>query len=41
VRGIKRGHQFDMVEMYKFTTPDSSYMALDQLVRAAGDMCDA
>jgi len=24
VRGIKRGHQFDKVEMYRFTTPESS-----------------
>jgi seryl-tRNA synthetase len=41
VRGIKRGHQFDKVEMYKFTTPDESYAALDELVRHAGDICQA
>ena len=34
VRGIKRGHQFDKVEMYKFTTPETSYAALDELVDA-------
>jgi seryl-tRNA synthetase len=27
VRGIKRGHQFDKVEMYKFTTAETSYAA--------------
>jgi seryl-tRNA synthetase len=41
VRGIKRGHQFDKVEMYKFTTPDRSYEALDELVAHAGDICEA
>lgn len=41
VRGIKRGHQFDKVEMYKFTTPENSYAALDQLVQEAGDICEA
>jgi seryl-tRNA synthetase len=39
VRGIKRGHQFDKVEMYKFTTPESSYDALDSLVEDALDIC--
>jgi seryl-tRNA synthetase len=41
VRGIKRGHQFDKVEMYKFTTPDKSYEALEQLVQQASDVCEA
>lgn len=41
VRGIKRGHQFDKVEMYKFTTPESSYDHLDQLVKHATDICEA
>jgi seryl-tRNA synthetase len=41
VRGIKRGHQFDKVEMYKFTTPEKSYQALDELVRHAADICEA
>lgn len=41
VRGIKRGHQFDKVEMYKFTTPESSYEELDTLVEHAVDICNA
>jgi seryl-tRNA synthetase len=41
VRGIKRGHQFDKVEMYKFSTPESSYDELDGLVRDAADVCRA
>lgn len=32
VRGIKRGHQFDKVEMYKFTRPEDSAAALDAMV---------
>lgn len=38
VRGIKRGHQFDKVEMYKFTTPETSYDELEGLVRDAEDV---
>lgn len=41
VRGIKRGHQFDKVEMFKFTTPETSYEHLDQLVRHATDIAAA
>jgi seryl-tRNA synthetase len=41
VRGIKRGHQFDKVEMYKFTTPEDSYLALERIVEDAGDVCRA
>ena len=41
VRGIKRGHQFDKVEMYKFTTPETSYAALDELIEQASDICEA
>lgn len=41
VRGIKRGHQFDKVEMYKFTTPETSYEHLDLLVSHATDICEA
>ncbi len=41
VRGIKRGHQFDKVEMYKFTTPETSYEHLDLLVRHATDIAGA
>ena len=39
VRGIKRGHQFDKVEMYKFTTPESSYDELEKIVSNAEDVC--
>ena len=39
VRGIKRGHQFDKVEMYKFTTPETSYDELEALVQDALDIC--
>lgn len=41
VRGIKRGHQFDKVEMYKLTTPEDSYEALDQILEDAADVCRA
>jgi seryl-tRNA synthetase len=41
VRGIKRVHQFDKVEMYKFTTPESSYEELERLVDDAEDICRA
>jgi len=39
VRGIKRGHQFDKVEMYRFTTPETSYEALDEMVDHGLDIC--
>jgi len=39
VRGIKRGHQFDKVEMYKFTEPETSYDELETLVDNAEDVC--
>jgi len=38
VRGLKRGHQFDKVEMFKFTTPESSYDELERLVENAEDV---
>jgi len=38
VRGIKRGHQFDKVEMYKLVTPSESPAALEQLVEHAQDV---
>jgi seryl-tRNA synthetase len=41
VRGIKRGHQFDKVEMYKFTTPETSYDELEKLLDNAEDVCRA
>jgi len=39
VRGIKRGHQFDKVEMYKFVHPDTSYAELEQLRQDAEESC--
>jgi len=41
VRGIKRGHQFDKVELYKFVEPDQSADALHDLVRDAESVCRA
>ena len=41
VRGIKRVHQFEKVEMYKFTTPENSYAELESLTEAASDVCRA
>jgi len=38
-RGIKRGHQFDKVELYKFTEPESSNEELDKMVADASDVC--
>jgi seryl-tRNA synthetase len=38
-RGIKRGHQFDKVELYKITDPESSDEELDKLVADAEDIC--
>ena len=39
VRGIKRGHQFDKVEMYKFVRPETSYDELEQLRADAEETC--
>ncbi|HDQ71797.1 MAG TPA: serine--tRNA ligase [Chloroflexi bacterium] len=39
VRGIKRGHQFDKVEMYKLTTPEASYDELEAMLGDALDIC--
>jgi seryl-tRNA synthetase len=41
VRGIKRGHQFDKVEMYKFVHPDTSYAELERLRQDAEATCRA
>jgi seryl-tRNA synthetase len=41
VRGIKRVHQFEKVEMYKFTTPETSYDELESLTEAAADIARA
>jgi seryl-tRNA synthetase len=38
-RGIKRGHQFDKVELYKFTEPESSDQELDKLLADAEEVC--
>ena len=38
-RGIKRGHQFDKVEMYKLTEPETSYEELEKLQADAEDVC--
>jgi seryl-tRNA synthetase len=39
VRGIKRGHQFDKVELYKFCEPEKSEEELQALVNDAEDVC--
>ncbi len=39
VRGIKRGHQFDKVEMYMFTRPEDSDAALEQMRADAEATC--
>jgi seryl-tRNA synthetase len=39
VRGIKRGHQFDKVEMYKFVRPETSAQELQSLIDNAEDVC--
>ncbi len=38
-RGIKRVHQFNKVEMYKFVEPDTSGDELERLVADAEDVC--
>jgi len=38
-RGIKRGHQFDKVEMYKFVEPETSDDELEKLTRDAEEVC--
>ncbi|HEY4711749.1 MAG TPA: serine--tRNA ligase, partial [Dehalococcoidia bacterium] len=38
IRGIKRGHQFDKVELYKVTDPESSDEELEKLVADAEDI---
>ncbi|HZG66261.1 MAG TPA: serine--tRNA ligase, partial [Herpetosiphonaceae bacterium] len=41
VRGIKRGHQFDKVEMVKFVRPEESARELASLLDDAEDVCRA
>ena len=38
VRGIKRGYQFDKVEMVKFVTPETGRAELDTLIQDAEDI---
>jgi len=39
VRGIKRGHQFDKVELYKFVEPHTSDEELENMVKDAETVC--
>jgi len=39
VRGIKRGHQFDKVEMYMYCTPEESDAALERMLAHAEETC--
>jgi len=39
VRGMKRVHQFEKVEMYQFVTPDHSNAVLDEMVSDAAGIC--
>jgi seryl-tRNA synthetase len=39
VRGIKRGHQFDKVEMYIYTKPEESETMLRKMVADAEETC--
>ncbi|HZU86295.1 MAG TPA: serine--tRNA ligase [Anaerolineaceae bacterium] len=39
VRGIKRGHQFDKVEMYTFCKPEDSPTELEKMLAAAEATC--
>lgn len=41
VRGIKRGHQFDKVEMYKFVAPENSDEELERMRVDAEETCKA
>ncbi|MAG14986.1 MAG: serine--tRNA ligase [Dehalococcoidales bacterium] len=38
-RGIKRGHQFDKVELYKYTDPETSYEELEKMLNDAEEVC--
>lgn len=39
VRGIKRGHQFDKVEMYTYCKPEDSAAELEKMLKDAEDTC--
>lgn len=40
VRGMKRGHQFDKVEMYKYCLPENANQELDNMVADACATCE-
>lgn len=40
VRGIKRGHQFDKVEMYKYCKPEESPAEFEKMVADAEQVCE-
>ncbi|NLB71150.1 MAG: serine--tRNA ligase [Chloroflexi bacterium] len=40
VRGMKRGHQFDKVEMYKYCLPENADLELDNMVADACATCE-
>ncbi len=39
-RGIKRGHQFDKIELYKIVEPETSNNELEKLLHDATDVCE-
>jgi seryl-tRNA synthetase len=39
VRGIKRGHQFDKVEMYKLAAPETGYDELEKMIQDGLEIC--
>jgi seryl-tRNA synthetase len=39
-RGIKRGHQFDKVELYKFVEAEKSDEELEKMVKDASEVCE-
>lgn len=39
-RGIKRGHQFDKVELYKFVEAEKSDDELEKMVKDASEICE-
>lgn len=41
VRGIKRGHQFDKVEIYQLTHPEESEATLEMMKAQAAAVCEA
>ena len=41
VRGIKRGHQFDKVEMYAYSKPEDSQALMEKMLADAEETCTA